>query len=187
MEPSSIPPTEKGRRRPSPAWIATAAIALLVIALVGSALMARLATSLPIGSPVPDLTLTAFDGREMNLKAQQGKVVVINFFASWCTPCRQEAADLELAWRAYRDRGQEVQFFGIAYKDASSKAVAFLQEFDVSYPCGSDPGGRTARAYGVTGVPETFIIDRHGLLARHILGPVAQAELRREIDRLLSP
>ncbi len=185
MEPSPILPTEKGRRRPSPAWIATAAIALLVIALVGSALMTRLATSLPIGSPVPDLTLTAFDGSGMSLKAQQGKVVVINFFASWCAPCRQEAADLELAWRAYR--GQEVQFFGIAYKDASSKAMAFLQEFNVSYPCGSDPGGRTARAYGVTGVPETFIIDRQGLLARHILGPVTQAELRREIDRLLNP
>ncbi len=172
-------------RRPSPAWIAVGAIALFVAVLFGFALRARPTVSLQVGSLVPDLTLTAFDGSAIDLRAQQGKVVVINLFASWCAPCRQEAADLEQTWREYRDR--PVQFLGITYKDTAAKAQAFLQEFGVSYPCGQDPGGRIARAYGVTGVPETFIVDQHGRLVRHILGPVTQSELSRELNRLLNP
>lgn len=178
-------PIKKGRQRLSPTWIAVSAVALLVAILFGSALRARPTVSLQVGSPVPDLALTAFDGRTMDLSAQRGKVVVINVFASWCAPCRQEAADLEQTWREYQDR--PVQFFGVAYKDTASKVRAFLQEFGVSYPCGEDPGNRIARAYGVTGVPETFIIDRQGRLVRHILGPITRAELSRELDRLLAP
>jgi cytochrome c biogenesis protein CcmG/thiol:disulfide interchange protein DsbE len=110
-------------------------------------------------------------------------VAVVNFFASWCAPCRQEAADLELAWNAYRDR--QVRFYGIAYKDAESKAQAFLDEFGVSYPSAVDPGNRTARAYGLTGVPETFVVDRQGLLLHHFIGPITLDQLSQEIDRAL--
>lgn len=183
MEPSHDGQAEN--RRPSPAWIAVGTVALFVAVLFGFALRARPAVSLQVGSPVPDLSLVAFDGSAMELRAQRGKVVVINLFASWCAPCRQEAADLEQTWREYRDR--PVQFFGVAYKDTAAKAQAFLQEFGVSYPSGRDPGGRIARAYGVTGVPETFIVDRHGRLVRHILGPITKTELSRELDRLLNP
>ncbi len=182
MEP---PHDARNTKNPSPIWIAVGAIALLVALLFGSALRARPAVSLQVGSPVPDLTLTALDGSPMDLSAQRGKVVVINLFASWCPPCRQEAADLEQVWRKYQDR--PVQFFGIAYKDTSTKALAFLQEFGISYPNGMDPDNRIARAYGVTGVPETFIIDPQGRLVRHILGPITAAELSRELDRLLGP
>jgi cytochrome c biogenesis protein CcmG/thiol:disulfide interchange protein DsbE len=137
-----------------------------------------------IGSPVPDFEFTALDGSEMSLAARRGEVVVVNFFASWCDPCRQEAADLEQTWLAYQDQG--VQFFGIAYKDADSKAEAFLNEFDVSYPSTVDTTNRTARDYGVTGVPETFVIDREGLLVHHFLGPITQVQLAREIEQALN-
>ena len=172
-------------QRRSPAWIAVGAVAVLVVALLGYSLFTQ-PTALPkVGSPVPDFQLTALDGSPMNLVDHRGEVMVINFFASWCAPCRQEAVDLEQTWHEYQS--QEVQFFGIAYKDAESKAQAFLDQFDVTYPSAVEPGNRTARAYGVTGVPETFVVDQQGRLVRHFLGPITQAQLSQELGQLVSP
>jgi cytochrome c biogenesis protein CcmG/thiol:disulfide interchange protein DsbE len=185
MEMSHTSQEEETHRGLSPTWIATGAIALLVLGLLGYALIVQPTESPQVGSFVPDFQITALDGSPMDLGAQQGNVVVINFFASWCAPCQQEAADLEQTWREYQGRG--VQFFGIAYKDANSKAQAFLDEFDVTYPSAVDPGNSTARAFGLTGVPETFVVDRQGKLVRHFLGPITQAQLRQEIDKALGP
>jgi cytochrome c biogenesis protein CcmG/thiol:disulfide interchange protein DsbE len=175
---------DEKRRGSSLVWLATAAIAILVVALLAYSLASRPGSAPQVGDLVPEFQLTSLDGRPMDLASQRGNVVVINVFASWCDPCRQEAADLEQVWRLYRDRG--VQFYGIAYKDAESKAQAFLDEFGVSYPSTVEPGNRTARAYGLTGVPETFVVDQQGQLVRHFLGPITQAELIAEIDPMLS-
>jgi cytochrome c biogenesis protein CcmG/thiol:disulfide interchange protein DsbE len=169
----------------SPAWIAAGLIGLLVLALLGYALLAGPSEPPQVNNPVPDFQYSALDGSPMNLSDHRGEVVVINFFASWCAPCREEAADLEQTWRQYQDRG--IQFFGIAYKDADSRAQAFLDEFDVTYPSTVDRSNRAARDYGLTGVPETFVVDQQGLLVRHFLGPISQAQLAQEIERLLSP
>ena len=168
----------------SPTWMAAGAIALIVAVLLVYAIVAKPSEPPQPGSPVPEFEFTALDGSTMSLGARRGEIVVVNFFASWCNPCRQEAADLEQAWLAYQDQG--VQFYGIAYKDADSKAQAFLDEFGVSYPSTVDTSNRTARNYGVTGVPETFVIDREGLLVHHFLGPITGAQLSREIERALS-
>jgi cytochrome c biogenesis protein CcmG/thiol:disulfide interchange protein DsbE len=184
METSEASLSKERAQGLSPAWIATGVIAFIVLALLGYALLAKPSVPPQIGSPVPEFDLTAFDGSPMNLVAQQGRIVVINFFASWCAPCRQEAADLEQTWREYQDRG--VQFYGIAYKDADSRAQAFLEEFDVTYPSTVERGNRTARTYGLTGVPETFVVNKQGLLERHFLGPITKAQLSQEIDRLLA-
>ena len=170
-------------RRLSPAWIAAAVVAALVLILLGLAMTAK--PTLQAGDPVPDFRLVALDGSDLSLSAKNGEVVVVNFFASYCAPCREEAADLEETWREYQGRG--VQFFGIAHKDADSKAQAFLEEFDVTYPSAIDPGNRTARAYGVTGVPETFVVDQQGRLIRHFIGPVTGAQLGLELDKALGP
>ena len=177
-------PTEESRRSLSPAWLAAGAIALLVLGLLGYALFAQPTQPPTVGSPVPGFELEALDGTLMNPDTHRGQVTVVNFFASWCAPCRQEAADLEETWRAYQ--GQDVQFYGIAYKDADSKAQAFLDEFEVSYPSTVDTSNRTAREYGITGVPETFVVGRDGLLLRHFLGPVTRAQLSAEIERALN-
>jgi cytochrome c biogenesis protein CcmG, thiol:disulfide interchange protein DsbE len=168
----------------SPGWLAAGVIILIVAGLLAYSVAAGPSEPPLIGSPVPDFEFTALDGSTMNLGANRGTVVVVNFFASWCDPCRQEAVALEETWRAYRD--QDVQFYGIAYKDADSKAQAFLDEFGVSYPSTVDTSNRAAREYGVTGVPETFVVDRQGLLVRHFLGPITQAQLAQEIERALS-
>lgn len=185
METSDPPQRDEAQRGFSPAWIAAGAIALLVLFLLGYAVIDQ-PTELPqVGGPVPSFQLDALDGSPIDLAAQQGNVVVINYFASWCGPCQQEAADLEQTWRDYQ--GQEVQFYGIAYKDAASKAQAFLDRFEVTYPSAIDPGNRTARAYGVTGVPETFVVDGQGNLVHHFLGAITQAQLSQEIDKALEP
>ncbi len=185
MEGMQASPIEETRQRRPVTWIAAAVVGVLVLVLLAYGLVARPAVTLQVGDPVPDFQLVAFDGSPMNLSNHQGQVVVVNFFASWCNPCREEAAALEQSWRDYQ--GQGVQFYGIAYKDASSKAQAFLGEFDVSYPSTSEPGNRTARAYGVTGVPETFVVDQQGHLVRHFLGAISEAQLSQTIEPLLSP
>jgi len=184
METPENTANETTTRGLSPAWMAGAVIALVVAVLLLYSIAAKPSEPPMIGSPVPDFEFTALDGSPMNLAVHQGEgVVVVNFFASWCTPCREEAAALEATWREYQD--QDVQFYGIAYKDADSKAQAFLDEFDVSYPSTVDTRNRAAREYGVTGVPETFVVDRDGNLVRHFLGPITQAQLSAEIERAL--
>lgn len=185
METVEASQEKPAHRELSSAWMAAGVIALIVLGLLGYGLLANPTEPPQAGSPVPDFQLTALDGSSMNLGDQRGQVVVVNFFASWCDPCRQEAVALEQTWRDYQDRG--VQFFGIAYKDADAKAQAFLDEFGVSYPSTVERNNRTARAYGLTGVPETFVIDQQGLLVRHFLGPITQAQLSQEINQLLGP
>jgi cytochrome c biogenesis protein CcmG/thiol:disulfide interchange protein DsbE len=131
----------------------------------------------------PDFTIALFSGGRFHLAEQRGRVVVINFWASWCPPCREEAPVLERAWRRYRDRG--VSFIGIALWDREEDARVFLREFDVSYPNGLNIGGTTAIDYGVTGIPETFVIRPDGTMARHWIGPLTEAQVSAFIEELL--
>jgi cytochrome c biogenesis protein CcmG/thiol:disulfide interchange protein DsbE len=146
-----------------------------------------------IGQPAPDFTLDLYRGGQLTLSELQGQVVVLNFWASWCAPCRDEAPDLERVWRDYKDRG--VVFIGVDYVDVESAARAYMEEFDVTYPNGLDKGQRISRAYRIQGVPETFFIDQDGNVAPIIVGgrplakkisPITEAELREGLDRLLA-
>lgn len=134
--------------------------------------------------PAPDFTLTLYDGTTFRLSEQKGKVVMVDFWASWCIPCRQEAAMLERLWQEYQDRG--VVFVGVAYADVESNARAFLEEFDVTYPSGPDLGTRIAREYRMQGVPEKFFIDKYGEIRAVVIGPGGEAEYRRQLEALLA-
>jgi len=138
-----------------------------------------------IGRQAPDFTLTTFDGEQIRLSDLQGKVVVLNFWASWCIPCEQEAADLEATWKQYQPGGKVI-FLGVAWTDTEKKSLEYLKKFDITYPNGPDLGTRISQAYRTTGVPETYIIDRNGQLAFVKLSPfVSIQEIHTAIDPLL--
>lgn len=143
------------------------------------------------GQPAPDFTVAAFNntpfaGQTFNLKEARGHVVVVNFWASWCLPCRDEAAMLEQAWQLYQDRG--VHIIGLAWTDTESKSLVFIREFNQTYFNGPDLGTRAGQAYRLKGVPETYVVDRNGLLAWVKIGPLTSlAELQNVIEPLLTP
>lgn len=158
---------------------------LLLLLLIFFGLMNRRPIEKRIGAPAPSFTLTTFDGQVYRLQDLRGKVVVINFWASWCKPCEQEADELEAAWRYYRPRG-DVLFLGVAWTDTEKKSLEYLAKFGITYPNGPDLGTRMAQAYRITGVPETYIIDRNGVLAYAKLSPfLSVEEIKNAIDPLL--
>src|SRR3990172_3057506 len=132
----------------------------------------------------PDFSLTGFDGRTVALSQLRGQVVIINFWASWCPPCREEAAYLEQTWRKYQDRG--VVFIGVDYVDTDKEALAYIQEFDITYINGPDIGTRISQAYNIKGVPETFYVDKKGQLRGVHIGPLKAPELDQKIEELLA-
>jgi cytochrome c biogenesis protein CcmG/thiol:disulfide interchange protein DsbE len=132
----------------------------------------------------PDFTLTSFDGRTLTLSELRGQVVIINFWASWCPPCREEAAYLEQTWRKYEDQG--VIFIGVDWVDTEKEALAYMDEFDLTYFNGPDIGTRIAQAYNIQGVPETFYIAKNGELRGVHIGPLKSPELDEKIEELLA-
>jgi cytochrome c biogenesis protein CcmG/thiol:disulfide interchange protein DsbE len=136
-----------------------------------------------IGKRAPDFTLTLFDGRSLGLQELRGKVVFLNFWASWCPPCRAEARTLEAAWQKYKD--QDVVFVGIAIQDTEEDARAFLREFGITYPNGRDPTGKIAIDYGVWGIPETFIVDGQGRITYKHVGGIGWPTITAKLDEAL--
>ena len=132
----------------------------------------------------PTFEFTTFEGETISLEELAGKGVVLNFWASWCEPCRAEAALLESTWRR-ESAGGEIVFLGLDYLDQEHAALEYLAEFDVTYPNGPDKQSAAARTYGIKGVPETFFIGPDGLIVSHVIGPVmSQADLNRRLDEI---
>lgn len=133
----------------------------------------------------PDFSLTLFDHFEQEqlvLSELRGQVVVINFWASWCVECYKEAALLEEAWRDYQD--QDVLFIGVDYLDTPKEAMAYMVQYDITYPSGPDLGDKIADDYAITGVPETFFIDKAGNIAHVQIGPIGKGQLYGLLDKL---
>jgi cytochrome c biogenesis protein CcmG/thiol:disulfide interchange protein DsbE len=163
------------------AWIGL----LALLALVAFALRRSQQGPVGVGQMAPNFTFQTFDGEELNSKDLRGKVVLVNFWASWCKPCEAEATDLENAWQFYKERG-DVVFLGVDYVDTEPEAKGYLEKFNISYPNGPDLRTAISQAFRIRGVPETYIIDRQGKLASVQIGPYASmAEIRSAIEPLL--
>ena len=135
--------------------------------------------------PAPVLDGPRLGGGSLSLSDYDGKVVVVNMWASWCGPCRREQPDLERVWRAYRDR--DVQFLGLNVRDQEAAARAYQDEFDVTYPSFFDTSSRLAAALRAQVLPTTYVIDREGRIAFRLAGTVDEMLLREVLDSLLTP
>ena len=137
-----------------------------------------------LGRPVPDVRLRYLEKPgSVRLRALRGSVIVVNFWASWCIPCRQEHAALLNAAATFQADG--VRVLGVLYQDNASDAKAFLDAEGRGYDVLTDPGSRAAIEFGLFGVPETFVVDRHGHIAAKIAGPVDDATLSNAIKTVL--
>lgn len=117
---------------------------------------------------------------ELGLEELRGTPIVLNFWASWCTPCREEAPLLEHRWRRHGKKG--VLFLGLDMQDSSGDAREFLREFSITYPTVREPGNEVAREYGATGLPETFFIDSEGRVVGHVIGALSEGQLDAGVD-----
>ena len=158
-------------------------VALVFVALLALRLYETKRSAHRASGMAPPLVFTTFDGETINLDDLRGKGVVVNFWASWCDPCRDEAALLEATWR--RERGNGIVFLGLDYLDQEPAARAYLSEFHITYPSGPDLRSQVARRYGIKGVPETFFINPAGEIVEFVIGPVvSQARMDQLMDEI---
>jgi len=155
-------------------------IPLLIVLVANLGRDPRSVRSPLIGRPAPEFALAPVGGgAAVRLESLRGRPVVINFWATWCVPCFEEHAALTAAARGLRD----VQFLGIVYEDEEARTQSFLQERGKAYPSLMDPDGRTAIAYGVFGVPETFFIDAQGRIVEKYVGPLQRSTIAELVAR----
>ena len=164
------------------AWaIGTGLTALLMAGLAwGLIHPANEADASLVGRSMPDLAITTLDGRDLDLGGFRGTPLVINFWASWCVPCRQEAPVLNFGAREYASR---VQFVGVDIQDSDSAARTYQADAASPYPGGPATKG-SYLDWAVTKPPETFFVDRHGVVVSRILGPVDRQRLEVYISQL---
>ena len=186
---SETPPnaTTKHRKRLSVWSLVAFTGALLILVLIGLRLINNDVRPLQLGDQPADFSLTTFEGEVINSSDLRGQVVVINFWASWCTTCDAEAALLEQAWQHYQGKADgQVTFLGVVYMDTENAARAFMDAHGVSFTNGQDLRGAISQIYQVKSVPETYILDVEGVLRSRKIGPfVSFGEILTAVDEAM--
>ena len=169
-----------------PRWYyAAAAIApVLILAVWGAVLLAGRSPALArVGEPAPGFMLSDLDGKKLSLGELRGRPVIVNFWASDCAPCIDEFPLLSSAAAAHRGEGLAV--VGIVVGDTSHAARDFLTRLGATWPSAMDPGDKVARQYGIIGPPDSFFIDRDGIVVSRHIGPLDAAEMERRLAGIL--
>ena len=192
--PTTQPAAEPARpaaRRPLRLWLVLLIVGVLaLLALLGWGLANTTAERPEVGQTAPGFDVEFFDGYNWDgrttasLADMRGQVVLLNFWASWCVECRDETPMLEQAWQRYA--GQGLVVLGVAYADVEPNSLAYMKEFNVSFPHAPDLGTDISQTYEITGVPETFIIDKNGVIRHVQIGAVNTQMLDQIIPALLA-
>ena len=168
--------------------LAVLVIIFLLLALFGYALYGRKETekvSPLVGNSAPDFSLNLMDGKKISLSDLRGKTVLLNFWASWCMPCREEAPALEESWQKYKDKN--VVYIGVNIWDENSSASSYIEKFGGGYPQGVDPKEEIQVDYGIGGVPETFFISPRGKITDKYSGALTEDTIDYYIQKAMSP
>ena len=171
------------RRLVVAAWLVAGVAAVIALLTVNIAGPAGPVDTPIVGRPAHGFDLETLDGRRLTLVELRGSAVVLNFWASWCIPCREEAPLLTAADATYGPRG--VRILGVVYQDSDDNARDFMRRYGQAYPGLLDPDGRTAIDYGVFGIPETFFIDASGVVRSRQVGALTETDLRRQIEAIV--
>src|SRR6266545_774031 len=180
-------------RRGVALWAQVVIWAFLVglLAIVAMGLRRAQQGTVQPGQKIENFTLPLYSGyqidnkNEVHLQDLRGKVVVINFWASWCKPCEQEAAEMQQAWEQYEPTG-DVVFLGVDYVDTEPEARVYLKKFGITFANGPDLATRISQYFRIKGVPETYFVDQNGVLKYVQIGPFTSVdEIRAQIDPML--
>ena len=186
--------TEPGSSRRKRRWEIVMLISLLagivwtVFSRVPSAIGAPLSSSPSPreGFLAPDFSLDTLQGEKITLSHLRGKIVVVNFWATWCLPCRKETPALEKAFEQYKDSGMVILGVNLTDQDSVSEVESFVQEFKLTYPILLDRDGNISNLYQIQGLPMTFFINREGIIRTLVVGgPMSDTFIRSKIETLL--
>ena len=164
-------------------------IGIAIVVAIGYGILRPAPSGDRVRASAPRFTLGYLDGSgELSSEDLKGHPVVLNFWASWCIPCREESPLLERKWQEYRDEG--VRFVGVVVQDTPESALAFVRRFDLTYPMVFDPDRELARELGLVGLPQTFFLDETGRVVASsggstVLGAIEEDDLDRQIQALL--
>lgn len=143
--------------------------------------------SLSLGQPAPDFTLKTLDGQEMvTLSELRGKPVILNFWASWCVPCRKEMPVLQAAYEAHQAEGLTVLAINLTTEDTLPEAQAFIEELQLTMPALADEDNTVGEAYHILGLPTTYFVDAQGIITYLHLGPLDETQLNSKLQKVLS-
>ena len=176
-------PTVRPTSRPLLAVVVLLALAPLAYLLISLTGLSAAVPGVERSRPAPDFTAPGLNGGPVRLADLRGRPVVLNFWASWCPPCRAEMPEFERVWQTYRER--DVVFVGVATSDRTDKAQAFLLESGVSYPNALDAGNDVAALFNAASLPTTVFIDRAGRIVTRRVGAMTAQQVAAQVEELL--
>ncbi len=162
--------TEKKPNKSPAFFLVIGLVVIGLLVLMGVWMSKSRVERLSIGNKIPEITMTSFQEEDFSLSEMQGKIVVINFWASWCTTCDAESYMLQEVWEEMEPNGN-IQFLGVDYVDTETPALEFISSHGMTYPNCPDLGSKISDLFGISGVPETFLIDQNGVLRAIQIGP----------------